>query len=90
MLYIYIATFNCPKGILGLGGESIYNQTERRQFHLSNDKRHHFKFISYACAEGIPQSLENEGLLYPYHFSTFTFWKPATDLLNVSSKRHPV
>ena len=23
MLYICIATFNCPKGILGLGGESI-------------------------------------------------------------------
>ena len=23
MLYIFMATFNCPKGILGLGGESI-------------------------------------------------------------------
>ena len=55
MLYICIATFNCPKGILDLGGESIQKQTERRQFHLFNDKRQNFKYISYACAEGIPQ-----------------------------------
>ena len=49
MLYICIATFNCPKGILGLGwGGSISKQTERRQFHLFNDKRHKFKYISYA------------------------------------------
>ena len=65
MLYICIATFNCPKGILGLGGESILKQSERRQFHLFNDKRHNFKCISYACAEGIPQSFGNEGHLYP-------------------------
>ena len=65
MLYISIATFNCPKGILGLGGESIYKQTERRQFHLFNDKRHNFKYISYACAEGILQSFGNEGHVYP-------------------------
>ena len=65
MLYICIATFNCPKGILGLGGESILKQTERRQFHLFNDTRHNFKYISYACAEGIPQSFGNEGHLYP-------------------------
>ena len=65
MLYICIATFNCPKGILGLGGESISKQTERCQFHLFNDKRHNLKYISYACAKGIPQSLENEGHLYP-------------------------
>ena len=63
MLYICIATYNCPKGILGLGGES--KQTERRQFHLFNDKPHNFKYISYAYAEGIPQSFGNEGHLYP-------------------------
>ena len=65
MLYICIATFNCPKGILGLGGESILKQTERRQFHLFNDKRHNFKYISYTCVEGTLQSLGNEGHLYP-------------------------
>ena len=65
MLYICIAIFNCPNGILGLGGESIYKQTERRQFHLFNDKRHTFKYILYAYTEGIPQSFENEGHLYP-------------------------
>ena len=65
MLYICIATFNCPKGILGLGGGKHLKQTERRQFRLFNDKRHNFKYISYACAEGIPQSFENEGHLYP-------------------------
>ena len=65
MLYICIATFNCPKGILGLGGESIKKQSERRQFHLFNDKRHNFKYISYTCAEGMPQNFGNEGHLYP-------------------------
>ena len=49
MLYICIATFNCPKGILGPGGGKHLKQTERRQFHLFNDKRHNFKYISYAC-----------------------------------------
>ena len=48
----------------GVGG-SILKQTERRQFHLFNDKRHNFKYISYACVEGIPQSFGNEGHLYP-------------------------
>ena len=37
MLYIYIMTFICPKGILGLVGESIKKQTERHQFHLFNE-----------------------------------------------------
>ena len=62
MLYICIATLNCPKGILGLGGGG---KASKNQFRLFNDKRHNFKYISYACAEGIPQSFENEGHLYP-------------------------
>ena len=33
ILYMYVATFHCPKGILCLGGESIKN-TERRQFNF--------------------------------------------------------
>ena len=53
MLYMFIATSHCPKGILCLEGESILKQTERHQFHLSSDKRHNFKYISYACAERI-------------------------------------
>ena len=52
MLYIYIMTFNCPGGILDLGGKHL-KQTERHQFHLLNDKHHNFKYISYACVEGI-------------------------------------
>ena len=54
MLYMFIATCHCPKGIFGLwgggGGGSILKQTERHQFHLSSDKRHNFKDISCACA----------------------------------------
>ena len=65
MLYIYIMTFNCPKGILGLGGESILKQTERHQFHLFNDKHPNLKYISYARTEGILQYFGNEGHLYP-------------------------
>ena len=65
-VYICIATFNCPKGILGLGGGGeASKQTERRQFHLFNDKHHNFKYISYACTEGLPQSFGNEGHFYP-------------------------
>ena len=56
MLYICIATFNYPKGILGLGGKASKNK-----LHIFNDKRHNFKYISYACAEGIPQILEMKG-----------------------------
>ena len=65
MLYIYIMTFNCPQGILGLGwgvGKHL-KQTERHQIHLFNDKHHNFKYISYACAVGILQSFGNEGHL---------------------------
>ena len=70
MLYICIATFNFPKGILGLGGGGggggkHLKKNERRQFHLFNDKLHNLKYISYECAEGIPQSSGNEGHLYP-------------------------
>ena len=53
------------KGNLGSRGGKHLKQTERRQFHLFNDKRHNFKNISYACAEGIPQNFGNEGHLYP-------------------------
>ena len=64
MLYMYKMTFNCHKGILGLGGKHL-KQTERHQFYLFNDKHHNFKYISYACAEGMLQSFGNEGHLYP-------------------------
>ena len=78
VIYLY-SDILLSKGHLGSrggggGGESIEKQTERRQFHLFNDKRHHnFKYISYACAERIPQSFGNEGHLYPKYISTFTF-----------------
>ena len=62
MLYVYIATIYCQKGILGLGAH--LKQTERRQFHLFNDKHRDLKCITYACAEGIPHSFGNEGHLY--------------------------
>ena len=52
MLYMFIAKCNCPKSILGIGGKHL-KQTERHQFHLSSDKRHIFKYISYVCAETI-------------------------------------
>ena len=65
MLYICTATFNCPKGILGQGGEASKNKLKDASFIFLNDKRHNFKHISYACAEGLPQSFGNEGHLYP-------------------------
>ena len=37
----------------------------RHKFHLSNDKHQNFKYILYACAEGILQSFRNEGHLCP-------------------------
>ena len=47
------------------GGGSIYKQTERHQFHLSNDQYHNFRCISYACAEGIWLGFCNEEHSYP-------------------------
>ena len=64
--YIFVQRHLMSKGHLGSSGwKTSKKQTERRQFHLFNAKRHNFKYISYACAEGIPQSFEKEGHLYP-------------------------
>ena len=35
MLYIYIMTFNCPKGLLGLGGEASKNKLKDTNFIFS-------------------------------------------------------
>ena len=48
VLYMFIAMST------GRPGGKHLTETERRQFHLSNDKRHGFKCISYACTDGIP------------------------------------
>ena len=55
------------KGHLGSGGGGggKHKQTERHQFHLSNDKRRTFRCISYACAGGIRLGLGNEEHSYP-------------------------
>ena len=60
VIYLY-SDILLPKGHLGSRGGKHLKQTEGRQFHLCNDKRHNLKYISYACAEGIPQSLEMKG-----------------------------
>ena len=49
--HIAINIYNICEGHFGSGGGGVrkhLKQTERHQFHLSNDK-----CISYACAEGI-------------------------------------
>ena len=63
--HIAINIHNICKGHFGSGGGSIYKQTERHQFHLSNDKRHNFKCISYACAVGTREGFGNEEHSYP-------------------------
>ena len=59
VIYLY-SDIKLSKGHLGSrggggggggGGGKHLKQTERRQFHLFNDKRYNFKHISYACAE---------------------------------------
>ena len=57
------------------GGESIYKQTERHQFHLFNDKRHNFRFVLYACAVGIQEGFGNEEHTYPKILAFFTFFQ---------------
>ena len=51
--HVAINIYNICKGHFGSKGGEHLKQTERHQFHLSNDKRHTFRCISYACAEGI-------------------------------------
>ena len=66
MLYICIATFNCPTGILGPGGKASKNKLKDAGFIFSMTNVTILSIIfSYACAEGIPQSFGNEGHLYP-------------------------
>ena len=64
VVYLY-NDVQLSKGHLGFRVGKHLKQTERHQFHLFNDKHHNFKYISYACAEGILQSLGNEGHLCP-------------------------
>ena len=54
VVYAY-RDISLSKGHLGSrwGGGKHLKQTERHQFYLPNDKRHGFKCISYALAEGI-------------------------------------
>ena len=49
VVYVY-SDMSLSKGHLGSRGGKASKQTERHQFHLSSDKRHNFKYISYACA----------------------------------------
>ena len=49
VVYFY-SDMSLSKGHLGSRGGEHPKQTERHQFHLSNDKRHNFKYILYACA----------------------------------------
>ena len=75
MLYIYRMTFNCPKGILGLGGQAS-KKTERHQFHLFNGKHHIFEYISYACRKEYCKVLEAKGIIcliikYFYFLKTY-------------------
>ena len=64
VVYLY-NDVQLSNGLLGSRGGKHLKQTERHQFHLFYDKHHNFKFISYACAEGILQSFGTEGHLYP-------------------------
>ena len=51
--HVAINIYSICKGHFGSKGGKHLKQTERHQFHLSNDKFHNFRCISYACAEGI-------------------------------------
>ena len=74
--HVAISIYNICKGHFGsMGGGEQQKQTERHQFHLSNDKCHNFGYMSYACTEGTRQYLGNEVHSYRQHFRTFTFFK---------------
>ena len=62
VLHICIATFNCPKGILGMGGGGKHlKQTERRQFHIFNDKRHNLSIFRTHAQKEYRKFLEMKG-----------------------------
>ena len=52
---VAINIYNICKGHFGSRVKA-----SRHQFHLSNDKRHNFRCISYACTEGIRQGFGNK------------------------------
>ena len=58
---VTINIYNICKGHFGSGGGGGHlKQYEIHQFHLSNNRRHNLRCISYACAEEIRQGFGNE------------------------------
>ena len=61
------------KGHLGSREGKHLKLTERHQFHLSSDKHHSFKYISYACAGRIFKVLDMNSISILYSLAILLF-----------------
>ena len=65
MLYICIATFNCPKGILGLGGNASRNKLKDASFIFSMTNVTIFSIFGTHAQKGYRKVLEMKGTYIP-------------------------
>ena len=90
MLYIYIVTLNCPKGILGLGGKASKNKLKDASFIFSMTNVALLSIFRTHAQKEYRKSLEMKGTYILNILEFLLFLKPAKDLLKLSSERHPV
>ena len=91
MLYICIATFNCPKGILGLGGgKASKNKLKDASFIFSMANVTTLSIFRTHAQEEYRKVSKGKGTYILNILALLLFVKLAKDLLKLSSKRHPV
>ena len=73
MLYIYIMMFNCPKGILGLGGEASKNKLKDTSFIFSMTNITILNIFRTHAQKEFFKVLEIKGIYIVNKYSTFTF-----------------
>ena len=89
MLYIYIMTFNCPKGILGLGGKASKYKLKDTSFIFSMTNITILSIFRTHAQKEYCNVLETKGI-YILNNLVLLLFKIYKDLLKFWSKRHPV
>ena len=90
MLFMFIATYHSPTGILGLEGEGHLKQTERYQFRLSRDKRHNFKYFRTHAQKKYREVKESKSTSILNILALLLFGKLAMHFLKLWSKWHSI
>ena len=90
MLYMFIATYQCPRGILGLGGKASKNKLKDTSFIFPVTNATIFSIFHMHAQKEYRKVLEIKSTSILNIFSTFTFWKPAMHLLKSLVQTAPI